>query len=286
MTAGVTTVVATRDRWHDLARTLPHHEPPVIVVDNASRDGTPARVRDAFPDVGVVALPRNLAAVGRNVGVRAARTPYVAFADDDSWWEPGALERAAALLDRHPRLGVVAARVLVGGRTDPTCEAMAASPLDHAPGQPAPAVLGFLACGAVVRREAFLAVGGFHELVAYPGEEQLLALDLAASGWALSYAEDVVAHHEPSTSRPPAYTRRVLDERSALLTALLRRPWRTVADTALGALRHGSVGALGLAAALPRAPRALAQRRRLPASVEAARSLLDEPSATVGVPAL
>jgi hypothetical protein len=35
--------------------------------------------------------------LGRTLGVRAATTPYVAFSDDDSWWEPGALQSAADL---------------------------------------------------------------------------------------------------------------------------------------------------------------------------------------------
>jgi glycosyltransferase involved in cell wall biosynthesis len=41
----VTVVVMTRDRWPDLAQTLPRHEAPVIVVDNGSTDETPALVR-------------------------------------------------------------------------------------------------------------------------------------------------------------------------------------------------------------------------------------------------
>src|SRR3954447_17132804 len=69
--------------------------PPVVLVDNGSTDGTADAVRARCPSVDVVALPRNLGAVGRNVGVRRLTTPYVAFCDDDTWWDPGALRRAA-----------------------------------------------------------------------------------------------------------------------------------------------------------------------------------------------
>src|SRR4051812_36761954 len=76
--------------------------PPVIVVDNASSDGTAASVARRHPWVVVIPADRNLGAVGRNVAVERVTTPYVAFCDDDTWWAPGALERAAATLDAHP----------------------------------------------------------------------------------------------------------------------------------------------------------------------------------------
>jgi hypothetical protein len=55
-----------------------------------------------FPLLEVIRLPRNMGAAGRTAGLRRAQTPYVAFADDDSWWAPGSLEFAEALLDAHP----------------------------------------------------------------------------------------------------------------------------------------------------------------------------------------
>ena len=92
----------------------------VLLVDNGSDDGTAAAVRAAYPQVEVVALPENLGAVGRNVGVARLSCPYVAFCDDDTWWDPGSLTRAADVLDEHPALAVLTARILVepGGRED------------------------------------------------------------------------------------------------------------------------------------------------------------------------
>ncbi|WP_199745852.1 glycosyltransferase, partial [Amycolatopsis sp. WAC 04182] len=163
--ARVTVVVAARDRVRTLARSLPRHPRPVILVDNGSSDGTAGFVRKHFPDVQVVEAGANLGAPARNLGVRLAGTPYVAFADDDSWWAPGALDRAADVLDAHPRLAVLGARVLVGPeeRPDPVSEAMRDSPLGVEDGLPGPSVLSFLARGAVVRREAFLEAGGFDD---------------------------------------------------------------------------------------------------------------------------
>lgn len=145
--------------------------PAIIVVDNGSTDDTVATLRDLGAGVTVLELGHNAGAAGRNIGVAHARTPYVAFADDDSAWAPGALTHAARLLDQHPDLALVAARILVGddATLDPMCAEMAASPLPAAPGSPGPSVLGFAACGAVVRRDAFLRVGGFDEHYASAG---------------------------------------------------------------------------------------------------------------------
>jgi GT2 family glycosyltransferase len=267
----VTVVVATRDRRDELVRSLGRHEAGVIVVDNGSRDGSVAAVSALFPRADLVALDRNRGAPARNLGVERARTPYVAFADDDSWWAPGALARAADLFDAHPRLGLLAGRILVGPaqEPDPVCAQMEAAPLGCEPDLPGPSILGFLACGAVVRRTAFLEAGGFDDVVFFYGEEERLALDMAAAGWGLAYAGDVVAHHHPSPTRD-TFGRRALSVRNQLLTAVLRRPWRVVGGQVAAATRRDRASRAGLRAALPRAPRALARRRPLPAAVEQA----------------
>src|SRR5215218_1414627 len=100
---GITVVVATRNRAARLAGVLERlgglpERPPVVVVDNGSDDDT-VDVAGRFPGVRVLRLPRNHGAAARNYGVAAAKTPYVAFADDDSWWAPGSLARAGELFE-------------------------------------------------------------------------------------------------------------------------------------------------------------------------------------------
>lgn len=279
-----TVVIATRDRAGELRATLQRlrdlpERPPVVVVDNASSDGTVEQVRAGFPWVDVVDLAENRGAAARNAGALHATTPYVALSDDDSWWAAGALRRAADHLDRHPSLGLVAARILVGPdeRLDPTCAEMAAAPLGRDPGLPGPAVLGFLACGAVVRRGAFLATGGFEPRLFIGGEEELLAMDLAAAGWELVYADDVIAHHHPSQRRDGDGRRRLL-ARNALWVTWLRRPAPTAAArtlrTAGAALRDpGARG--GLVDALGGLGWVRRERRRLPPAVEEAVASLE-----------
>lgn len=215
-------------------------------------------------------LARNAGAAGRNPGVRRALTPYVAFSDDDSWWQPGALTAAAAAFDADSRLGLIAARTLVGSglAPDPVNAAMAGSPLrDNGSAE----VLGFLACGCVVRRTAFLGAGGFSELLFFIGEERLLAYDLVAAGWGRRYLPEVVAVHHPSPRRPDPGGRRRLELRNAVLTAWLRRP-PAVALAETASLAGRASGDRDARAALVgtarRLPRALAARRRLPDAVE------------------
>ena len=279
----VDVVIVTRNRVSDLLTTLDRlrrlpEDPRVIVVDNDSTDATCALVRVHHPDVDLVALRENAGAAARTIGVEHARGPYVAFADDDSWWEPGSLAAAAEIFARFRRLAVIAARVLVGecATIDPTCEIMAESPLPARRPLPGPPVLGFIACGAIVRRDAYLEVGGFHREFGIGGEEQLLALDLVSAGWDLAYVDSLVAYHHPSPVRDPD-RRRVMVTRNALWSAWLRlsaraaarRTWETVVR-----LRSDRAVRAGVLAALRGVPWILRERRPLARSVEADFELL------------
>jgi GT2 family glycosyltransferase len=274
-----TVVIATHDRRDRLLATLERlaaldDRPPVIVVDNASTDGTADAVARTHPWVEVIRCDAPVGPAARTLGVEAARTPLVAFSDDDSWWPPGALERAAELFEDHPRLGLLAARIVVepGARPDPTCAEMRESPLP--PAALGPRVMGFLACGAVVRRTAFLESGGFDPRFGFGGEEELLCIDMTAAGWDLAYAEDVVAHHEPAPGAREGRDPRQV--RNQLWSAWLRRPLpgalrRTVA------LVRGRAGGLGLRNAMRGLPWVLRERRVVPAHVEGWLRLLDRP---------
>ncbi|MDP9393232.1 MAG: glycosyltransferase [Actinomycetota bacterium] len=276
----VQVVIVTMNRHDDLARTLRHlrdlpERPGVVVVDNGSTPPVESVVRDVHPDAEVLTLPHNLGGAGRTEGVRRCTAPYVAFCDDDSWWAPRSLRRAADLFDAHPVLGLVAARVLVGPeqRLDPISAIMAESPLPGRDGV-GPGVLGFLACGAVVRREAYLAVGGFHRQFGIGGEEALLAMDLADGGWDLCYVDDLVAHHHPATTTRDPSARRRRQWRNDLWTLALRRRMGTVLRGARAAVGD-PVGRGALYDAVRGVPWVARERRRLGRDVEARLRLLE-----------
>jgi GT2 family glycosyltransferase len=274
--ADLTVVVVSHNRRDELLASLPRHEAPVIFVDNGSTDQTAAAVRAALPQVRVVELERNVGAAARTVGLRLADTPFVAFADDDSWWAPGALAAAGDILRAHPRLAVVNAKILVGEdeRLDPVCSVMADSALGRDPALPGPSILGFIACAAAVRVQAFAEVGGFDDVVRFPGEEERVALDLADRGWAMAYVDELVVHHHPSPRRHSPAARHAAVTRSSVLTAVMRRPWSAVRREVAAALRAGPPGRQGVASALPDLPAALRRRRPVPPNLEAQVELL------------
>ena len=274
---GIAVVVITRNRRAELLATLERlvalpDAAEVVVVDNASDDGTAPAVRAAFPGVRLVALVSNAGAVGRTVGVRATSCPLVAFADDDSWWEPGALHRAGQVFAGHRGLGLLHARIVVepAGTVDPACLKMASGPREAT--APGPAVLGHLACGVVVRRSAYLEAGGYSPVLGFGGEEQLLSLDLAAAGWQQCYVDDVVAHHAPSPRREDWPARWARYRRNDTLTAWLRLPLgtalgetaRLVLDAAREPTARRELVRFGRLM-----PRVLRQRRPVPPSISA-----------------
>jgi GT2 family glycosyltransferase len=278
--SSVTTVVMTRNRREELLRSLAHHDRPVIVVDNGSQDGTATAVARRYPEVQIIKAGRNLGAVARNLGVEAATTPYVAFADDDSWWAPGATAQAAALLDAHSTLAIVVAHVLVGSdeRPDDFNDVLARSPLPPVRGVPGVPVLGFMACAAVVRRAAYLSVGGFDPVVEFGGEEARLAIDVTATGWLIQYVPELIVHHHASSRRVSARAQHRRRVRNSLLTMVMRRPWTRVGTKAVRDLTSFPNGTLGVVSTLPRLPAAIQRRSRVDTDLESKLMLVESPA--------
>lgn len=80
----------------------------VIVVDNASGDGTPVMVRSEFPDVRLIASDRNLGyAGGNNLGLKAATGRNVMIMNPDIIVRDGSLETLVKYLDEHANVGLV-----------------------------------------------------------------------------------------------------------------------------------------------------------------------------------
>lgn len=101
----------TRNLLLACLRSLPwHHDHlrfEVIVVDNASTDGSVAAVNAQFPGVQIVRNRTNTGfAAGNNAGMKQAAGRYVALVNSDVVVQPGCLEGLCAFMDDHPDVGV------------------------------------------------------------------------------------------------------------------------------------------------------------------------------------
>ena len=91
----------------------PREQLEVIVVDNASDDGSVDRIAHEHPDVRILALEENSGfAGGCNAGTQAASGQYLAFLNNDARPDPGWLSAAVAALDRDGSVACVASKVL------------------------------------------------------------------------------------------------------------------------------------------------------------------------------
>jgi GT2 family glycosyltransferase/O-antigen/teichoic acid export membrane protein len=202
----------------------------VIVVDNASTDGTVAALATAFPRVAVLQQPENLGfARAANLGARAARAVRLLFLNSDCIARAGALERLEAVLDDHPEAAAAVPRLVTpDGAIEhnvaplPTVGLIAAQYLLGRLGDryrvaelevPTP-VESCSAAALLISRDDFWRAGGFHEDYFMYVEDVELCRRLAQNGRSLYYVPEAVIVHEGGLSSRP---------RSAALSEMLER---------------------------------------------------------------
>jgi GT2 family glycosyltransferase len=192
----------------------------VVVVDNASADGSAEAVGARFPAAQVIHNAQN-AGFGQasNQGIARARAPYVLLLNSDAEVRPGAVEALAALLDQRPRVGAAGPRI---ASADGAVEVSFGPPLTplrewaqrrlvrgvHARDRAAleraasrastehePAWLS-AAC-LMVRGQALAQVGGFDEGFFLYEEDVDLCRRLKQAGWSIVFtpAAEAVHHH-------------------------------------------------------------------------------------------
>ncbi|MBC7235668.1 MAG: glycosyltransferase family 2 protein [Chloroflexi bacterium] len=193
-----------RQTWRDFE---------VIVVDNASSDGSAEAVRREYPQVRILAEARNHGyAAGCNLGVAMARGSVLVLLNNDTVPEPDWLGELIAALDRHPEAGSAASRIVIHDRPSILHSAgdlygrngipesrgvwqVYAPPYD----QECPVFGG---CGAAVayRREVIQALGGFEPAFFMYCEDVDLAWRAQLAGWTCVYAPRAVVRHHLSAT--------------------------------------------------------------------------------------
>ena len=224
MTPSVTVVVVTWEQ-RDLtlaalaslrAQTVPHR---ILLVDNASTDGTADAVAEAHPDVEVLSLPINTGfAGGMAAALERVDTRFIGLLNNDAVAEPDWLERSLKALE-DPTVAAATAKLLLddGSGADDRINNAGVVLLDSGYGADrglgdpddgryaAPAeVFGFSGGAAVLRTLAVKAVGGFDPSLFMYYEDTDLSWRLRLAGWRIVFVPDAVVHHRHAASSDPA----------------------------------------------------------------------------------
>lgn len=267
----------------------------VLVVDNASTDGSLELVEAEFPGVRLVQLGENAGpARARNVGMEAARNRWVLALDNDVVVPPDLLESLAWAATSRPGVAAVQPRSVFADEPDRVHYDGGAlhyagllslrnwyAPLAEARGEGAVEVGAFVSLCALVDRHALLRLGGYDERFFILFEDLDLSCRLRLAGRTILCAEDVVVRHDAGTPelsfrRGDDYPRsRVFYHSRNRWLYLFKCPrWRTLLLAAPGlllyelawllfVLRRGELGAWwrGKRAFLAELPRSRALRR-------------------------
>lgn len=117
------TRVLLRSCLTTLAHAMGKNSWEIIVVDNASTDGSVQMVKKDFPNVRVLENSKNEGfARANNMGLREARGKYLLLLNSDTEIPKGTIEAVRAFFDQHPDGGVCTCKVLLpDGSIDPAC---------------------------------------------------------------------------------------------------------------------------------------------------------------------
>lgn len=227
----------------------------VIVVDNASDDGTPDAVC-GFPRVRLLRLHENRGSCAKARGVDVARGKAILFLDDDSYPRPGAVRAMLRAFEADPRLAAAGFTVhLPDGSQE--CSA-----LPHV----------FVGCGVGLRAAALSEVGGLDATFFMQAEEYDLSFRLLRAGWRVETSADLAVEHLKSPHARRSARTAFYDVRNnlrlvaryfpALVAREYWRDWRRRYRWLARLSGHGRAHRRGLAAARALAPRERRAYRR------------------------
>lgn len=232
----------------------------VIVVDNASDDGSPALVRSMYPEALLIEAGRNLLfAAASNLGIAAAlgdpACRYVALLNDDAWVADDWLERLLSFAGAHPE-GASFQGLTLDARDHEVIDSYGlyigqagrAIQMGYRSRGPSPGsgeVFGVNAAAALYRRDFLTAqpFGGQYldeDLRMYL-EDADVAARAVVMGWRNYFVEGAVAYHLGSgggrEDRPLSLR---MTSRNDVLVLVKNLPWSVVVRTLPGML-HGEL---------------------------------------------
>ena len=197
-------------------RSLDGAEAEIVVLDNASEDGSAAAVRESFPQVRLIEQQHRAGfGANHNTVIRATTGRYVYVLNEDTTADDWALDQITAYLDTHPRVGAIGPRLVYpDGRLQnsawrfptPLVSAVGLATLGkvgvtQSRGDAPRPVDWVMGAAIVLRREALDEVGVFDEGFFLYSEEVDLQARLQRAGWEVRYfPQATVVHHESQFS--------------------------------------------------------------------------------------
>ena len=219
----------------------------IVLVDNASPDGSADWLAEHYPEVQLIRSPENRGiAGGNNLGIRASHGRYVLLLNNDTLVLPGMLERAAAYLDEHPDVGGVGGNLLNADGSFQSAyvsfhtlrqELLIATKLgqlfcsyypSHPPTNQVREVAWMSTAFMAFRREALEQVGLVDEAFFIYSDETDLQYRLHQAGWKILYLPDLRTVHFGGKSLNPWRRRHLVYRGKLLFFQKHYAPWRTL----------------------------------------------------------
>jgi GT2 family glycosyltransferase len=214
----VITVILNTNRGEDTLACLatlaeashtPHH---IIVLDNASTDGSVAAIGHRFPAVEVIALTKNLGYTGNNnVGIEAAMAQgadWVFVLNEDTIVADDCIALMIQAAEKDPQVGIVGPMVYhysepnviqsAGGTLDRRWMAVHLGENEEDRGQfSQPRFVDYISgCGILVRRQVIEQIGGLDERLFYYWEETDWCTRAREHGWKVLFVPQARLWHK------------------------------------------------------------------------------------------
>lgn len=177
-------LLKTISKTKEVIKDNPNYE--IVIVDNASVDGSADAVEAAFPEVMVIRKAENIGAPAWNEGFEKAQGSYFIIIDDDSHIESG-LEDALNYMECNKEIGILALNVTSGPYTSEDWK-----------WQDDQDLVGFIGCGAILRRDTYQKIGGYANWIFLYVNEWELGLRVIEAGYQVKYFEKCKVVHRAS----------------------------------------------------------------------------------------
>ena len=164
----------------------------IIVVDNASSDGSAEMVKSEFPEVQLIKLEKNIGIAGWNEGFKVAKGEYVLVLDDDAYPKPSAIWNALVEIQKDNNNAVVALKIFDQKKNKIITENLSSG-----------IALTFIGCGALFLKKALKVTGYFCEKLFLYEHEIEISMNFYERGYKLIYSpSSIIIHSNSLLNRP------------------------------------------------------------------------------------